>query len=62
MTTAPMIDVLTCDRCGDDLAELREIKRNHFGDEITCAACFSYTREAAEMAFTDFDLAQETQE
>lgn len=52
-----MTDRLSCDACGDDLSELREIKRWH-KDDIICAVCFRLTREFDEYDFTDFRLAQ----
>ena len=49
---------LSCDNCGDDISELREIERSGWGGEITCSACFRETREAENCEFKDFPLAQ----
>lgn len=47
---------LSCDLCGEDHVELREIHRHAPVNSIWCAACFGHPDEAE---FTDFPLAQE---
>jgi len=49
---------LSCDMCGDDLAELRAIRRDGWcPDEITCAPCFA--ARDGENDFTLLEMAQE---
>lgn len=51
---AAIHDRLSCDLCGSDTAELREIHPAPQAS-IWCAACFGHHDEAE---FTDFPLAQ----
>lgn len=56
-----MIDHLSCDLCGDDLAQLREIDLNGWtANLIVCRVCFE--ADDKENEFKDLKLAQEARE
>lgn len=55
--TAPMVEVLTCDDCGESAFDICAIPAP-FGTDHICANCFPRDKHAAEYDFTDFPLVQ----
>jgi len=55
--TAQMVEVATCDDCGESAFDIRAIPAP-FGTDHICANCFPRDKHAAEYDFTDFPLVQ----
>ena len=56
-----MTEHISCDLCGDDLAQLRQFNHGPT-DDVRCKACFKGTWEADEYDFEDFPIAQDKEE
>jgi len=55
--TAPMVEVLACDDCGESAFDIRGIPAM-FGQDHICANCYPATRNAGNSDFTDWPLVQ----
>ena len=55
--TAPMVEVCTCDDCGESAFDIRGIPAP-FGQDHICANCWPRDKHAAEYDFTDWPLVQ----
>ena len=55
--TAPIVEVLTCDDCGESAFDICAIPAM-FGQDHICANCYPATRNAVNSDFTDWPLVQ----